>query len=164
MTKKRWTEDELQELLRLLKTCPTKYLTGKSIESFAKKHNRSKDAISRQAWALRKEYNIKSFFTEEDLKVIKECVKQYPYNLTLAFADAAVMLNVSMRSISDAYYRKILSNKKSFLFGLFNKNVIVKNRKNIWRNSKHIQEVRILDENRSLLEKIKKLIKRLCII
>lgn len=131
MQHRNYTQEELGELIKLVSSKHS--IKIKELQKFCDKHNRSIFGVRKKVCSLRKQLNISVKYTDKDLRIIQKCVKEYPYNLSLAFADAAVILNRSVDAIRNIYYFKI-KHQNNVLFAIFGLKHFTTNCKNISRN------------------------------
>lgn len=153
-SKRRWTARETSILLNDIVKAAGKHVSHKLVDKRAEQFGRSKCSVQNKIKQIRKENNLLGHYTRDDDNVIRRCVKLYPYNLQLAFADAAAILKLPASSIEYRYYSSILPAKKNNLFAILAVGSHLFNRKNIARNSHHQSDIRKTTLRSKLLDKL----------
>lgn len=153
-SKRRWTTRETSILLNDIVKATGKHVSHKLVDKRAEQFGRTKCSVHNKLKQIRKENNLLGRFTKNDDEIIQKCVKSYPYNLQLAFADAAAILKLSTTSIEYRYYSSILPAKKNNLFAFLAVGSHLFNRKNIARNSHHQSDIKKTTLKGKLLDRL----------
>lgn len=148
---KKWNTAEIKYIDALINKYPNGHIFRDEINTVSYLMNRTPSSIKYQInnrrKALNKAGNVS--YTKKDDSVIIDCVRKYPGNLQLAFAEAAPIINRTAGSISQRYYKVLIKKPSNFMFVLLTKTGFVKNRKNIF--SKHLLQGK--NSSRSLKNK-----------
>ena len=128
---RRWTEEEDERLVTLMREYLEDYCLSDSMEFAAKDLERTPSAIRNRWEGLRKKYKLSTPEISSYDDIILKTIKKNPYNLSNAFRELSTELNYSVGYISAYWYSKLRYKESAKCFILISENKGYINSKNV---------------------------------